>query len=93
MRYIDLDKLINDLKETIKDKNTNDLAYTVFSIFIERLEKEPTVDAVEVVRCKNCVNRNTPDCAMWYQCSICGSQWSWNVANGFCWCGEKGERE
>ena len=46
-------------------------------------------DVVEVVRCKDCVNRNTPDCAMWYQCSICGGQWSWNVENGFCWCGER----
>ena len=26
----------------------------------------PTADVVEVVRCKDCEYRNSPDCAMWY---------------------------
>lgn len=35
----------------------------------------PDADAVEVVRCKDCRRRHTPECAMWYQCSVCGGQW------------------
>ena len=45
-RYIDLDKLIKDLQDTLKDKNPNDLAYRVFSLFIDKLYKEPTADVV-----------------------------------------------
>lgn len=33
---------------------------------IKCLENAPTVDAVEVVRCKDCANRNTAKCSMRY---------------------------
>ena len=45
----------------------------------------------KIVTCKDCVNRNTPDCAMWYQCDVCGGQWSWNNECGFCSFGERKE--
>ena len=49
----------------------------------------PTADVVEVVRCKNCVKHQTPDCTMWYQCSVCGGQWSWENDAAFCSLGER----
>ena len=49
----------------------------------------PAADVVEVVRCKDCVNRYTPDCAMWYRCQNCDGQWSWETDNDFCSYGER----
>lgn len=45
-RYIDLDKLLKDLEDELKDKNPNDIAYLVFKLFIGRLNREPTADVV-----------------------------------------------
>ena len=50
----------------------------------------PAADVVEVVRCKDCVKRKTPRCAMWYDCQ-CGGQWSWETNNVFCSYGERRE--
>lgn len=49
----------------------------------------PAADVAPVVRCKECRKRGTPDCAMWYQCSVCGGQWSWETNDGFCSYGER----
>ena len=49
------------------------------------------VDFVEVVRCKDCIKRNTPDCAMRYECSRCGGQWSWETDYSYCSYGERRE--
>ena len=48
-----------------------------------------TADVVEVVRCKDCIKRNTPECAMRYECSRCGGQWSWESDYSYCSYGEK----
>ena len=66
--------------------------YTV-DAFIKELKRAPAVDAVEVVRCKDCAKRHTPDCLMWYQCSVCGGQWSWETDNDFCSSGKRKESE
>ena len=55
----------------------------------ELVNNQPTVDAVEVVRCKDCKYRNTEDCGMLYECMSCGGQWSWEYDNGYCSFGEK----
>lgn len=55
---------------------------------IERIAKL-SADVVEVVRCKDCIKRNTPDCAMRYECSSCGGQWSWETEYGYCSYGER----
>ena len=39
---------------------------------------------VEVVRCKDCKYRNTPDCKMWYQCVICGDYHHWEKDEYYC---------
>ncbi len=46
-------------------------------------------DLVEVVRCRECVKRKTPDCAMYYECSKCGSQHTWESSNAFCSFGKR----
>ena len=57
----------------------------------EIIRDAPTIDAVPVVRCKDCKKRGTQDCAMWYQCSVCEGQWSWETNEGFCSYGERKE--
>ena len=46
------------------------------------------VDATEVVRCKDCINSNTEDCAMYYQCN-CGEQHTWESDNDYCSWGKR----
>ncbi len=53
----------------------------------------PTVDAVEVVRCKDCVKLHTPHYLMWYDCLMCGGQCDWVTDNGFCNAGERRDVE
>ena len=50
--------------------------------------KGKEIEMAEVVRCQRCAKRNTPDCAMWYQCEVCGGQWSWETDEDFCSRGE-----
>lgn len=52
------------------------------------ISKLPIVDVAEVVRCKDCINRNTEDCAMYYQCN-CGEQHTWESDNDYCSWGER----
>lgn len=43
----------------------------------------PTVDAVPIVRCKDCAKRHTGECLMEYEC-VCGAQYSWESDDEFC---------
>ena len=61
-------------------------------IAMEAIYEQPTVDAVEVVKCKDCKHRNTENCGMWYECG-CGSQYSWEYDDGFCSWGAKMDEE
>ena len=55
-RYIDAEALLNSLPD--------DLPYKAS---VKRvLMQAPTADAVEIVRCKDCIHRHTPDCSLWY---------------------------
>lgn len=51
------------------------------------------IDAVQVVRCKDCIKRYTPDCLINYECSVCGGQWDWTTDNDFCSAGERREEK
>lgn len=55
-RYIDADSLLNNLPDDLPYKAS------VKRVLIQA----PTEDVVEVVRCKDCVYRHSPDCALWY---------------------------
>lgn len=50
---------------------------------VQIVEDMPEVDAVEVVRCKNCAKRYTAECLMEYEC-VCGAQYSWESDDEFC---------
>ena len=52
---------------------------------------ESRTDVVEVVRCRDCVKKDTPNCAMWYDCEKCKGQWSWCNPNDYCSYGERRE--
>lgn len=60
-RYIDADKARDNMKEMPLGKQLIDC---VMRYVIDRL---PTVDAVEVVRCKDCRYRNANGCPMHYK--------------------------
>ena len=88
MRVIDADAFLKDILtagigKTIIEYSESDIGYMI--------RRRPTIDAVPVVRCKDCKKRGTPDCAMWYQCSVCEGQWSWETNEGFCSYGERKE--
>ena len=90
-RYSDADKLLEKLFPYggIDKKTYSINAYAIY----DAIQKSLIADVAEVVRCKDCVKRNTPDCAMYYKCSVCGGQWSWENDNGFCSFGERREAE
>ena len=66
---------------------------------VEFLRKQPTIDAVPVVRCLECKHRETVDCPMcheeYYFDEDDGGDYSlWTRVvdpNGFCSCGERKE--
>ena len=53
------------------------------------LETAQTIDAVEVVRCKNCRKRHTWECAMHYESEDGKEQYGWENDNDFCSWGER----
>ena len=57
--------------------------------FVAFLKKQPTIDAVPVVRCKYCIRRyDTDDCPMCFL--IEGKYCEYTNENGFC---DRGERK
>lgn len=107
MRYIDADKLQERLQEEFDKEgakademamcgcaeasvkyNHGQFCYLNAK---ELVKDAPTADVVEVVRCKDCIKKDTPKCAMWYDCEKCKGQWSWCNPNDFCSYGERSE--
>ena len=57
--------------------------------FVAFLKKQPTIDAVEVVRCKDCIRRyDTDECPMCFL--IEGKYCEYTNDNGYC---DRGERK
>ena len=57
------------------------------------VEAISAADVAEVVRCRECRNRYTTNCAMYYECSECGGQWEWTTDDGFCSCGQRKDEQ
>ena len=55
-RLIDVNKVIDAMQKCLDESpdKKDSVAYYTFESIIECLKQEPTVDAVEVVRCKDC---------------------------------------
>lgn len=78
MRLIDADALLEKMKRT----------YRYFDIKFD-VEEAPTIDAVPVVRCKDCIRRyDTDECPMCFL--IEGKYYEYTNGNGFC---DRGERK
>ena len=78
----------------LKWQNTGDGKYDAgfedgIDFVLDEIDKLP----VEVVRCKDCKLRNSDNCAMYYQSSESGEQYSWNNDNDFCSWGKAKEAE
>ena len=57
--------------------------------FVAFLKKQPTIDAVPVVRCKDCIRRyDTDECPMCFL--IEGKYYEYTNRNGYC---DRGERK
>lgn len=56
MRLIDVDEVLRKMQQVLDEKQDqrDSVAYFAFSSVMSALQTEPTVDAVEVVRCKEC---------------------------------------
>ena len=58
--------------------------------FVAFLKKQPTIDAVPVVQCKDCIRRyDTDECPMCFL--IEGKYYEYTNENGFCYRGERKE--
>lgn len=78
MRLVDADTLIQKKRKGTIGNISGDFV-AGFDI-----DTSPTIDAVPVVRCRECRHRYTMNCSMYYECSQCGGQWDWTTDDGFC---------
>lgn len=83
MRLIDADELGIGMCNPDVFPGENRLYAEGWNQAIKLLQNAPTVDAVEVVRCKYCAKRHTAECLMEYEC-VCGAQYRWESDDEFC---------
>ena len=84
MRLIDADEAIINFGFEWDDISPTRDEFVVF------LKKQPTIDAVPVVRCKDCIRRyDTDECPMCFL--IEGKYYEYTNGNGFCDHGERKE--
>ena len=78
MRLIDVDAFLEKMKRTSR----------YFDVKFD-IEEMPTIDAVPVVRCKDCIRQyDTDECPMCFL--IKGRYYEYTNENGFC---DRGERK
>ena len=78
MRLIDVDAFLEKMKRTSR----------YFDVKFD-IEEMPTIDAVSVVQCKDCIRRyDTDECPMCFL--IEGKYYEYTNGNGFC---DRGERK
>lgn len=87
-RLIDADALLNEFlkRYTERERNRN-LVFAACEIkqdFADMISDFPTVDAMEVVRCRECKYHNKPPCPM-------RLSFNWTEDNDFCSYGERME--
>ena len=84
MRLIDANAMRDDWLEN----GENEYIYDTNAV-LDSIDSQPTVDAVEVVRCKDCIRRyDTDECPMCFL--IEGKYYEYTNGNGFC---DRGERK
>ena len=96
-RLIDIDRLCNDLAKrwSIADKKKEDLIRVVMADVVTPIVvSQPTVDAVEVIRCRDCKLSElytARDGNQYYYCVEHGSKWQ--EENDYCSFGKRKDGE
>lgn len=88
-RLIDRDRLCNDLMErwSLADKRKEDLIRAVMADVVTPIVvSQPTVDAVPVVRCKDC--KHNPKLE-WFGCPMASLSEKQRPETAWCWRGER----
>lgn len=89
--YIERKALLNEMCrdncERTYDGNCHNCRMT------ETISDFPAADVVSVVRCRECRNRYTTHCSMYYECGKCGGQWDWTTDDDFCSYGVRKETQ
>ena len=90
MRLIDADALIDRLCGNCRGKTdkTGMCERCADRNTLGRLYASPTIDAVPVVRCKECINGKPLDNGDVYKCMMIGHN---NPPHSYCWWGERRE--
>ena len=90
-RLIDVNKVIDSMQKCLDESpdKRHSVAYFAFESIIELLKQEPTVDAVEVVRCRDCKHQT----AMWCWREEEGMNPRRVGSNDFCSYGEQKDGE
>ena len=78
----------NAMRDDWLENGENEYVYDTNAV-LDSIDSQPTVDAVEVVRCKYCIRRyDTDECPMCFL--IEGKYYEYTNGNGFC---DRGERK
>ena len=78
----------NAMRDDWLENGENEYVYDTNAV-LDSIDSQPTVDAVEVVRCKYCIRRyDTDECPMCFL--IEGKYYEYTNENGFC---DRGERK
>ena len=86
-RYIDADALIERLKFKRDETDKVKKKYSGLECAISQVQKQPTADVVEVVRCKECKHSSFIKSCSKYECKKgCGSL---KYSNDYCSYGER----
>ena len=97
MRLIDADRLNKPIYAEEDNITGSGMSYDEIcgyndgiDIAWNKIDQAPTIDAVPVVRCKDCIRRyDTDECPMCFL--IEGKYYEYTNENGFCDCGERKE--
>ena len=78
----------NAMRDDWLENGENEYVYDTNAV-LDSIDSQPTVDAVEVVRCEDCIRRyDTDECPMCFL--IEGKYYEYTNENGFC---DRGERK
>ena len=79
----------NAMRDDWLENGENEYVYDTNAV-LDSIDSQPTVDAVEVVRCKDCIRRyDTDECPMCFL--IEGEYYDGTNESGFCDSGERKE--
>lgn len=91
-RYIDADKLKNRIKASCVFPNIGQDGYFLQNCTIDLIDKQPTADVVEVVRCKDCKQKGGFQACHGKTIYFCKLHKFCVGKNDFCSCGERKEK-